>query len=183
MSKFYTYYKIVCMSTGQTYVGCTSLPLETRIRQHRYNCAQHLKGNPRYNNCSSYVIIQEDNFKTYVLKEVRKDKTSKEEKKQLERRFVEEYLKKGKCVNHNIPNRTNKEYVQDKREYFNEYYKKCYHTKPTYKEYKRQYYRQMKADACRVRCELCNKEFWSFYEDHHNKTKKHQKKLAKLKNK
>lgn len=178
MIRYITFYKITCLTTGKTYVGSTRQTIKQRMRNHLGNYKQYKKGNSKYNKCSSYDIMEKNNYIVKVLKRVPDQEMTIGQKKQLERKFVEDELKKGFCLNRNIPNRTQKEYRETKKDYLNEYFRNQYRTNPKYKDYKRQYYLKKKANAKRVLCPLCNVMVKDFTMKAHEKTKKHQSKLC-----
>lgn len=173
-SEYITFYKIYCLSSGNCYIGATGQPLKRRIINHRANYKQFTKGNPKYHKCSSFDIIAKNNYKVVELKKVLKADISLEEAKKIERKYVEDHLKTGFCLNSKIPNRTRKEYMEIKQDYYNAYMRKHYENPESrYRQYKKNYYILKRSKAKKIRCELCGGKYMDFNFKQHEKTKKH----------
>lgn len=181
--KFVTYYKILCTETGKCYIGKTTQTLAKRMSSHRANYKQYMKKKPNCYKCSSYDIIERDNYMVIQLLRVDATNMPMSEVKQLERKFVEDHLKTGFCVNKNIPNRSRKEYLMLRKEWTKEYMKRKYReTDSRYRKYKKEYYQKKKESAPKVHCKHCNKYVPQYNMKQHERAKKHIKAVEKYKN-
>ena len=88
-------YRIVCMETGEVYIGSTTQPLPKRLAGHRIQCkAQHKIGSRKL---TSFPIIERGNYRIYLYEDF-----PCETKAQLERREGE-LIMSTKCVNKTTP--------------------------------------------------------------------------------
>jgi hypothetical protein len=138
-------YCILDNSNGKYYIGSTNLSVGERLQRHENNCKMWIKGKYKYT--SSYEIIQNNNYKIYLIKELEYDEDEEEQLLWLERKFIEDGIREGNCVNKNLPIITEEE----KNEYRNQYridnreeileYQKQYHidNREEIKEYMKQY--------------------------------------------
>ena len=96
------------------YYGSSELStLDDRMKHHLQNF-NNWKNNNNNGYCSSYKILELNNYKAEMIKIV--FFTIKWELREQERKLIEN----NECVNHNIPNRTNAEYYQANREQLKE---------------------------------------------------------------
>jgi hypothetical protein len=100
-------YKIIDNTNGDVYIGSTCLPLEKRLKQHQKNYKYYL--NEKYSFVTSFKILENNDYSIELLEEFACE--SKIELHERERYHIEN----NKCVNRNIPNRTDKEYYQDNK--------------------------------------------------------------------
>lgn len=129
-------YKLTCLNTLKCYYGSTSKPLNVRLSQHKF----YFKNNIAI---SSGSVIGGGNFKIEQVETV--TYMDKSQLRARERWYIEN---DRNCINHNVPNRTckdwhaihhdyNKNYYQDHKDELKEYYKTYYANN---KEKFRQYY-------------------------------------------
>tara|TARA_R110002153_G_scaffold244073_4_gene399502 strand:- start:64 stop:621 length:558 start_codon:yes stop_codon:yes gene_type:complete len=97
-------YKIVDNTTEKVYYGSTIQQVSQRINDHKKKYA--LKNTK----CKSKEIIKNGNYSYYTIEEVVFE--NKWELRNRERWYIEN----NKCVNKNIPNRTQKEYYENNKE-------------------------------------------------------------------
>jgi hypothetical protein len=124
-------YKIIDATNGDVYIGSTCKTLEERLKAHQYNYKSYLNGDLKY--MSSYNILKNNNYSIELLENCVCE--SKIELKERER-F---YILNNKCVNRNIPNRTDKEYYRDNQDKIKEYRQEHQNKM---KEYNNEYYKQ-----------------------------------------
>jgi len=103
-------YKIVCNITGLTYYGSTVNPISKRIGQHRN---KFKTGNAE---CSSRQVLVGGDYDYSLVEEF-----SCENKEQLHKR-ERFYIENNDCVNKQIPGRTLREYNEQNKNKFSEYY-------------------------------------------------------------
>jgi len=96
-------YRIVCNITGENYYGSTTETLAQRMGSHR-------KATKRNKKTTANQIIDRGNYDIILVEEYPCD--NKEQLHKRERYYIE----KNKCINHNIPSRTIKEYYQANKE-------------------------------------------------------------------
>ncbi len=94
-------YCIECNDTGNKYVGATTRRLKDRIWSHKGEVNNYDKGKST-KKITSYDIIKNDNYKSYILEEGKVD--SLRELNTWERRHIENI----DCINKNIPYRINR---------------------------------------------------------------------------
>jgi len=111
-------YKIVDNTNGNVYIGSTCKKLCQRLVQHRANYKRYQIQNGRFT--SSFEILKNNDYDIVLLENY--PCNNKEELRQKER----EYIEKFKCVNKNIPNRTQKEYKMDNKNKILEKHKNYY---------------------------------------------------------
>ena len=110
----YNIYKLICSETNKYYIGSTKFPLQHRLTRHK---------NTKYNCSTSKCLINP----TIELLEVI-NTNDYNEVLNRERAIIEICMAVNKdlIVNKNIPNRTNEEYYQDKRDDILKYKKVFY---------------------------------------------------------
>ena len=163
-----TFYKIICLDTGKTYIGSTKVALKRRMQMHVANMKCYNKGTQ--GKCSSFDIICNDN---YIVKELSVQTVSNKKRKRLEKKLIKTELGKGICVNKNIPSRGRKEYVEVKRDYINNYMRMRYAKNEDARLYKKEYYHRVKNSKPKWYCETCKKNINAFNIKPHKKSKKH----------
>ena len=102
--------KIYCLESSETeliYIGSTIQPLKYRLAQHKSDYKRHVSGLTR--GTTATQILQYEDTKIKLLRTV----DAHENLKQIEGYFI----RAMRCVNHNIPNRTQKEYYKDNRDH------------------------------------------------------------------
>ena len=92
-------YQIVDRTTGETYIGSTTLSLEGRLMYHKRDYMLFLEGLHPY--ITSFKILKDDNYDMSVIDEVSCE--TKRELCAIERKHIEAH---PKCVNKYIPTRT-----------------------------------------------------------------------------
>jgi len=120
-------YKIYDNTNGNVYYGSTSERLlGKRLAHHRANYKKWCNGKCR--GCKSFDIIKNGDFDISLV-----EKVNYEEKVELHRR-ERWYIENNKCVNKNIPTRTDKEY---NKKYYEEHKDRhTEHNKKYYEEHK-----------------------------------------------
>ena len=100
-------YRIVCDTTGLTYIGSTVETLSNRLSKHKSHYKHYLK----YKNpfITSFKILENNNYKIILIDNC--PCNSKEELHREERKYIETI----ECVNKVIPGRTGKEYCEDNK--------------------------------------------------------------------
>ena len=135
MNRGFTYYIRDKSNKDLVYYGSSELPtVEDRMKIHLYGF-NRWKKNKDYVYCSSYKVLEKDNYEYDITEIVWYDTTY--DLRQHERLLIEGQV----CVNERIPNRTDKEYHIDNKEKIKEYNKQ-YHidNKEKIKEYNKQYH-------------------------------------------
>jgi hypothetical protein len=110
-------YQIKCNTTQQYYIGSTKMTLQKRMYAHENLCHRWKEGKASF--CSSYPLIETNEYEASIL-----ENCSLEDKRDRESYWIKVT---ENCVNHNIPNRTSKEWYQDNKEKWNEHMKEYYH--------------------------------------------------------
>ena len=100
-------YSIVCNETGEVYYGSTTKSVEERIQQHRWDCATWKNGGKK-NYCSSYSIIERDNYTVNTIETVEYE----ERKEILEIEKV--FIRNNPCINRGNPIST----AEERKEYY-----------------------------------------------------------------
>jgi hypothetical protein len=118
-------YKIICNKTGLIYIGCTCKQLSQRLANHKNTYKQYLKNNKNY--ITSYKVIENEDCSIILL-----ENYPCENKEQLNAR-ERFYIETIECVNKNIPIRTNNEYLEYQKQYYD-------NNKDMILEQKKQYY-------------------------------------------
>lgn len=109
-------YKITDINYTECYIGSTTYPLSKRFYGHRADYKSYLKGG--HNLTTSFYLFEKygvENCKIELLENC--NFNSKEELLKKEG----EYIRTTKCINRNIPCRTDKEYYLDNKEYCKQY--------------------------------------------------------------
>ena len=122
-------YKLTCLNTLKCYYGSTSKPLNVRLSQHK----SFFKNNI---GISSALIIIGGNFKIEQVEKI--NYIDKSELRARERWFIEH---DRNCINHNVPNRTCKDWYEIHPDYRKNYYEQH---KDEHREYSKAYYIQNK---------------------------------------
>jgi len=152
-------YRIVCDTTGLTYIGSTVETLSKRLTKHKDKYKQYLKGNTNF--VTSFDIIKNDNYKIILLENC--PCNSKEELHKIERKYIETI----ECVNKVIPGRTRKEYFEDNKNKLNEKNKEYREkNKDKIKEQKKEWYETNK-DKMKEQKKEKNKEYYENNKDKH----------------
>ena len=103
-------YRLVCNTTGKTYIGSTCKPsLRKRLAEHKNDYNKWKKGT-RLTKVSSFEIFDENNYDIILLENF--PCNSKDELHARERFYIENH----ECVNKIIPTRTRQEYFEDNKE-------------------------------------------------------------------
>lgn len=157
-----TFYKVVCLVSGRTYIGSTTTNLKLRMLRHLCNYRAFLKGNANY--CSCFKILRLNDY--IVKKLLERDNITIQEKILLEKKFIDEEKIKTRCVNIQVPGRTMKEWIKDNRDYVNGYY--------------RDYYNEKIKDK-KIYCSTCKKKLLKKYFKNHLLKNRHIKKSQKKK--
>jgi len=108
-------YKIVCNTTGLTYVGSTIQKLSQRLSEHKGRYKNYLKGKEGFT--TSFDIIKNNNYEIILIDECACN--NKEQLLREERKYIENIC----CINKKIPTRTKKEWDEDNKDKIKEYYK------------------------------------------------------------
>lgn len=115
-------YKITCNITNKYYIGSTINGRNKRLKQHINNYKMYL--NKKYNYCSSYEIIKNNNFKIELIELYNcnnKKELRKREGEIIKKDFFDEYN-----VNLQIEQRTTKQYYKDNKIKLNNHSKEYY---------------------------------------------------------
>ena len=158
-----TFYRMTCLNTRETYVGSTTMEPKTRLQMHLANFRAYKKGFG--NCCSSFQIIERDNFIFQVILEVDAKKMTVYQKRKKEAELIAEEKTKRHCVNRNVPGRSREQYRIDNRDYINAYARDYYYDKT-------------KHDT--KYCCFCDRFVIKKYYNKHIHCKKHLKNLLKL---
>jgi hypothetical protein len=110
-------YQIKCNTTHQSYIGSTKMSLEKRMYAHEHLCVRWKEGKANF--CSSYPLIETNNYETTILEEC-----PLEDKRDRESHWVKVT---ENCVNKNVPNRSMKEWYQDNKIRWKAHMKAYYH--------------------------------------------------------
>ena len=108
-------YKIVCDTTGLTYIGSTIQGLSSRISGHRADYKKYL--NKKRDFITSFKVLENDNFKIILIENF--PCNSKEELEREERNYIETM----DCINKVIPTQTYEEYYENNKDKLLEYKK------------------------------------------------------------
>ena len=153
-------YCILDNSNGKYYIGSTNKNIEERLRQHEVDCKKWIRD--KYHYVTSFEIIQNNNYKIYLIKELEYDDDEEEQLLWLEKKFVEDGLREGNCVNKILPIITKEEKLEyNKQRYFD-----------NRDEINKQ--RNKKIDC------PCGGKYTHQHKSLHEKTKKHQDYLRKF---
>jgi len=116
--KIYKIEPIVEFDEGDVYIGSTTKQyLSERMAKHRYNYNRYKNGKNE-NKIMSFDLFEKygiENCDIVLIESV--DANSKDELHMIEAR----YIKMMKCINRNIPMRTNKQYREDNKEKIQQY--------------------------------------------------------------
>ena len=180
-------YVIKSHQTDKVYIGSTMKTIEQRLRSHKFNYKNYLKGMYAY--VSSFEIIQHDDAFIELLEEVNI------ENKQELHKIEGKYIKKMDCVNHCIAGRSVKEWREDNKEQISEKgkeyrdankerileYRKDYYqdNKEQMKEQMKDYYQQNKVQILERMKEIftceCGSTIAKSSLSNHKRTNKHKK--------
>ena len=168
-------YKIVCDTTGLTYIGSTIQGLSSRISGHRADYKSYLN-KKRTNYVTSFDILKNNNYKIILIENF--PCNSKEELEREERKYIETM----DCINKVIPTRTHKEYLvkynEENKEQIKEYHKEyCENNKERIKIQKKENYEKNKDKILlnhsqRINCDNCGCEIRKNGLARHKKTDK-----------
>jgi len=167
-------YEIINDQTDERYIGSTTVFLSKRMVQHRSKYNKYLKnGIKQYTSCN---ILKYDSAKIVLIENF--PCNSSFELHARERHWINI----SKCVNKNLPCRTNKEYYEDNKQKIKQYYED---NKQKIKEYKKKYYEDNKEKIKeekreKITCE-CGSEITRRCLARHKKSQKHIN-LMKIKN-
>ena len=142
---------------------------------HRANYRQFLKQN--HGKCRSFDILEGNNYRWEIIELVNTDMTEDDRRKK-EAKFIDDEKKciGVKCLNHNIPGRSFKQYQIDNRERLNSYHRIKYNdTNSMYKTKKQEYYKKKSVEL--FYCDICKVSIKKLGLKPHIKTKKHIKNL------
>ena len=130
-------YRIVCDTTGLTYIGSTVETLSKRLTKHICDYKRYLKGKNHF--ITSFKILENNNYKIILIDNC--PCKNKEELHREERKYIESI----KCVNKFIPGRTDKEYRENNKDKIKEKNKKYNEkNKDKIKEQRIEYYENNK---------------------------------------
>ncbi len=164
-------YRIVCDTTGLTYIGSTVETLSRRLTKHIADYKLYLKGKRNYK-ITSFDIIKNNNYKIILI-----DNYACKNKEELHRE-ERKYIESIECINKNIPTRTHKEYREDNKDKRLEYNKKYNEkNKDKIKEYKKEYHENNKdkineKHKQKIECEYCKSIVTKCHLKRHQKTLK-----------
>jgi predicted nucleic-acid-binding protein len=134
-------YQIVCLTTGEKYIGSTTQSLGKRLSGHKSDYKRWKNGVDHF--VSSFTILERDNYQIELLEEC-------PNYKERERFYIENTV----CVNLLVVGRTNKEWREENKETILEKHKEHYKDNKTKilekhkewrkknKEYQKEYMRQ-----------------------------------------
>jgi hypothetical protein len=126
-------YKLYSPSKNLVYYGSTIQSLSQRLGEHISHCKTYNNDNNKAY-CSSYLIIDCEDYKIELLEEYPCNNKSQLNKKEGE------YIKENECVNKVIAGRTDKEWRSDNKKDLAEAQKKWYQEhKEEQKKYKEEY--------------------------------------------
>jgi adenylate kinase family enzyme len=107
-------YQLVCLTTGEKYIGSTTEPTLARRLAGHYKNYKKWK-NDTYSFVSSFIIIERGNYQIELLETF--PCNSKDELNAREGH----YIRTVECVNRRIEGRTLKEWSDDNKEHLAEY--------------------------------------------------------------
>ena len=144
-------------TNGLVYYGSTTQKyLSMRLGKHKSEAKRN-----SLKKCSSHLLFTEWATVTITLVENVENCKDKYELQARERFYIEN----NDCVNRQIPNRTQKEYREENKEYLKEWFKENYKAnKEQYKENRREYYQANKEQIRET-----NKEWHKKNKEQHNK--------------
>ena len=162
-------YKIVCNTTGLTYVGSTIQKLSQRLSEHKGKYKLYLKGKTNF--ITSFDIIKNNNYQIILIDECpcnNKEQLLREERK---------YIEKLGCINKIIPTRTKKEWDEYNKQYYKQHY---LDNKEKISKKKKQHYQYNKDKILEqkkktIQCEFCNSTITAVHLRRHQRTNKCQK--------
>ena len=124
------------------YIGSTTLTLKHRLSCHKSNYKRYLDGDYRYT--TSFKIIENNDYYIKLIEEfnynTKQEITDKESA----------YIRENECINKNIPNRTQKEWCDDNKEYNKEYHKKYHQENKEKNNERNRKYRLYKTEIKRI---------------------------------
>jgi len=105
-------YKIHCNTNNLDYYGSTKQRLKKRIWSHKNNYDRYLKGETHY--ITSFDIIKNNNYIVEIVEKC-------DENNRIDRESY--YIRNFECVNKTIPNRSQKEYIEQNKDKITKYAK------------------------------------------------------------
>jgi hypothetical protein len=142
-------YKLVNDELNLTYYGSTCDELRKRLYGHKN----------KSNSCKSKIMFESGEVKIYLVEKF--PCNDRIELNQKERYYIEN----NKCINKNIPTRTQKEYYIDNKEKITEYKKEYYHDNKDKKKQQKKEYREKNKDKMK-----------EYYNNNKDKIKEYKKK-------
>jgi hypothetical protein len=153
-------YKLVDNTNDNVYYGSTTLRLNIRLNIHNNRYKLYLEGKRSY--MTSFEIIKNNNYNMIYLEVVPfKDIYLLHERERW-------YIENMPCVNKYIPNRSNKEWIEDNKEHF----KNINHK---WQEENKEHFKNIKHEwaISRKTCNICNYEVSNANWSAHIKTATH----------
>ena len=169
-------YRIVCDTTGLTYIGSTVEILSKRLTKHICDYKRYLKGKNHF--ITSFKILENNNYKIILIDNCVCN--NREELHREERKYIETI----ECVNKIIPGRTKKEYCEDNKDKKLEYNKEYRENNKTYiKEYNKEYWennktqiKEQKKEYYEKNKDKINEKYKKYYEDNKDKINENKRK-------
>jgi hypothetical protein len=111
-------YKIVCNITGKTYYGSTTKKrLNDRLSAHVYDFKMFKKSDKIGHYISSFEVLISGDYNIVLVENCPCD--SRDELHKRERFYIES----NECVNLTVPTKSQQEYYQERKEFFENYHK------------------------------------------------------------
>jgi len=127
-------YKLVCLTTGNCYIGSTIIPLKRRVYAHNNKYSQYLLGKTHYR--SSFKIVAENNFIPILITNY--PCNSKKELEMKEQQYIEGAIN---CINDHRAHRSIESQRKDGRDNYQR-------NKESIKKYSKEYYDKNKEKIC-----------------------------------
>ena len=124
-------YKIHCNTNNLDYYGSTIQDIKKRISSHKYKYKQYLKGIQEHY-IRSFDIIKENNYTVEIVEKC-------DENNRISRESY--YIRNFKCVNKTIPDRNQKEYIEQNKTKLSKYAKEYNEKNKEIKKQKAKEYR------------------------------------------
>ena len=159
-------YKITDRTNDNIYIGSTCRSFKKRLSEHKSEYKRFLKG--LYSNIKSFDIIKNNDYKIELIENC--EITTKQELLERERYYIQD----NECLNNNIPGRTDKEYQQYQKDYYNENKDEL--------TIKRKEYNDKNKDKLneKIKCP-CGGNYTNCNKSHHLRSNKHKNYLQSLK--